>query len=173
MESNSTDFYPYQQNGSYFTFTTVQDIVVKVNLSQDPRFFPDNPEIEEAVNFFIETDKPSMGLDIRLRNTVLDILSNFLKEKDPIIIYYCDPRDGKGYLRYAKFNRWFSLMNNPSIEKQDRQVIVIDLKVDENENLIRYELPVYTSILLRKTHKDYEVATKLFHSGNIDKTGKL
>ncbi|WP_143016897.1 DUF6169 family protein [Dyadobacter soli] len=173
MESNFSDAYAYTRLGERYKFLTDQNIVVTVDLSRDTRYFPDNPEIAPACNFFIETDKPSMGLDIRLRNTVLDILSNFLKEKDPIIIYYCDPRDGKGYLRYAKFNRWFSLMNDPSIEKQDRQVIVVDLKVDENENLIRYELPVYTSILLRKTHKDYEVATRLFHSGDIDKTGKL
>ncbi|OJV12424.1 MAG: hypothetical protein BGO21_06680 [Dyadobacter sp. 50-39] len=173
MESNSIEVYPYQRDGTYFRFTTVQDILVKVNLSVDPRFFPDNPEITETCLFFIETDKPSMGLDIRLRNTVLDILTNFLKENEAIIIYYCDARDGRGHLRYAKFNRWFSLMKDPAIEKQDRQVIVADLNVDENDHAVSSELTVHASILLRKTHPAYDIAIQLFHSGDVDQSGKL
>lgn len=114
-----------------------------------------------------------MGLDVRLRNTVLDILTDFLKENDAIIIYHCDPLDGKGHKRYAKFNRWFNLINDPTIEKQDRQVIVKDLKIDESGNLVRSELIVYASILLRKSHPDYNSAIRLFHSGDLDKTGKL
>ena len=114
-----------------------------------------------------------MHLDTRLRNTVLDILTSFQKETDAIILYYCDPFDGKGHLRYAKFNRWFSTINDPSIEKQDRQVTVADLKIDESGNLVRTELIVYASILLRKSHPDYDSAIRLFHSGDLDKTGKL
>jgi len=114
-----------------------------------------------------------MGLDVRLRNTVLNILANFLKENDLIIIYYCDPLDGKGHKRHIKFNRWFSLINDPSIEKQDRQVIVKNLKVDEHGNAVRSELTVYASILLRKSHPNYAPAIRLFHSGSLDKTGKL
>lgn len=151
----------------------MQEIVVKVNLSQDSRFFPDNPEIEEAFNFFIETDQPSMGLDVRLRNTVLDILTSFLKENNAIIIYYCDPLDGRGHLRYAKFNRWFSEVDDPSVEKHDREFIVIDLKIDENDNLVRSEHAMHTSILLRKTHPDYDAVIHLFYAGDLDKTGKL
>lgn len=114
-----------------------------------------------------------MGQDIRLRNTVLDILANFLAETDAIIIYYCDPHDGKGHKRHAKFNRWLSLIRDPSIEKHDRQVIVKDLKIDKNDNLFRSELTVYASILLRKSHLDYEPAINLFYSGDLDKTDKL
>lgn len=114
-----------------------------------------------------------MGLDVRLRNTVLDILTNFLKENDAIIIYHCDPFDGKGYKRYLKFNRWFDLINDPSIEKQDRQVIVKDLKVDKNGTFIRTEIAVYASILLRKTHPNFGATLGIFHSGDLDKTGKL
>ena len=114
-----------------------------------------------------------MGQDIRLRNTVLDILANFLKEHDPIIIYYCDPLDGRGHLRYAKFNRWFGLINDPSIEKHDQEFTIIDLKTDENDNLIRSEYTMYASLLLRNTHPDYHTVIRLFHSGDIDKSGKL
>jgi hypothetical protein len=145
---------------------------VTVDISQDPRFFPDNPEVAEAYSFFIGTDRPSMGLDIRLRNTVLDIVTHFLKENDAIIVYHCDPFDGKGHKRYVKFNRWFNLLNDQIIEKHDRQVVVKDLKV-ENDNLIRSDLTVYASILLRKTHPDYESAIRIFYSGDLDKTGKL
>jgi hypothetical protein len=152
---------------------TAQDVAVTVHLSKDPRWFPNNPEIEKVFSFLIETDKPSMHLDTRLRNTVLDILTSFQKETDAIILYYCDPFDGKGHLRYAKFNRWFSTINDPSIEKQDRQVTVADLKIDESGNLVRTELIVYASILLRKSHPDYDPAIRLFHSGDLDKTGKL
>jgi hypothetical protein len=173
LELNFADIYPYLRFGRRYRFTTAQDIVVTVDISEDSRFFPDNPEIAEVCNFFIKTDKPSMGLDIRLRNTVLDILAKFLKENDAIIIYYCDPLDGKGHKRYAKFNRWFGLINDPSIEKQDRQVIVKDLEIDGNGSAVRSELTVYASILLRKSHPDYAPAIRLFHSGNSDKTGKL
>lgn len=72
-----------------------------------------------------------------------------------------------------KFNRWFNLIDDPSIEKQDRQVIVVDLKVDENDKIVRSELTVYASILLRKTHPDYKASIQLFHSADTDKTGKL
>lgn len=167
------EIYPYQQFGELFKFTTAQDVVVTVHAPLDQRWFPNNPEIAGVHSFLIKTTKPSIGLDIRLRNTVLDILINFLKENDAIIIYYCDPHDGKGYKRYIKFNRWFALVNDPFIEKQDRQVVVKDLKIDENGNLIRSELTVYASILLRKSHSDYEPAILLFHSGELDKTGKL
>jgi hypothetical protein len=173
LESNFSEIYRYQHLGKYSQFTTAQNIVVDVHLFKDPKWFPDNPEIEEACSFFITTDKPSMGLDVRLRNTVLDILTDFLKENDAIIIYHCDPLDGKGHKRYAKFNRWFNLINDPTIEKQDRQVIVKDLKIDESGNLARSELIVYASILLRKSHPDYNSAIRLFHSGDLDKTGKL
>lgn len=114
-----------------------------------------------------------MGLDVRLRNTVLDILTNFLKKNDAIIIYHCDPFDGKGYKRHLKFNRWFQLINDPSIEKQDRRVIVKDLKIDEYGNAARSELTVYASVLLRKSHPHYVPALRVFHSGNLDKSGKL
>ncbi|SEI38507.1 hypothetical protein SAMN05216327_101108 [Dyadobacter sp. SG02] len=114
-----------------------------------------------------------MGLDIRLRNTVLDILASFLKDHDAIIIYFCDPFDGKGHKRYAKFNRWFNMIDHLTIEKHDRQVTVLDLKIDENDRLIRSEVVVYASILLRKTHLDYEAAIRIFHSGDIDKSGKV
>jgi hypothetical protein len=165
--------YPCLQLGELYQFTTAKDVAVNVHLPLDKKWFPDNPEIANAHSFFIITDKPSMGLDVRLRNTVLDILTNFLKENDVIIIYHCDPLDGKGHKRYIKFNRWFSLIDEPTIEKQDRQVIVKDLKIDESGNLIRYELTVYASILLRKSRPDYDPVIRLFHSGDLDKTGKL
>lgn len=114
-----------------------------------------------------------MVLDIRLRNTVLHVMTNFFKQNNAIIIYFCDPRDGRGSTRYAKFNRWFGLVNDPSIEKHDRQVFVTDLRVDENDNLVRSELSVHASILLRKTHPNYDAAIRIFHSGDLDKTGKL
>jgi hypothetical protein len=167
------EIYPYLQFGERFEFTTAQNIAVVMRLPLDGRWFPDNPEIANVHDFFIETNKPSMALDIRLRNTVLDILANFLRENDAIIIYYCDPFDGKGHKRYAKFNRWFDLIEDQIVEKYDRQVIVKDLKVDENNNLIKLELPVYASILLRKTHPHYESAIRIFYSGDLDKTGKL
>jgi hypothetical protein len=47
------------------------------------------------------------------------------------------------------------------------------LKIDENGNAVRLELTVYVSILLRKAHPDYGSAIRLFHSGDLDKTGKL
>jgi hypothetical protein len=167
------EIYPYLQFSELYQFTTAQDIAVNVHLPLDGKWFPDNPEIANTHSFFIITDKPSMRLDVRLRNTVLNILTNFLKENDAIIIYHCDPLDGKGHKRYAKFNRWFSLINDSTIEKQDRQVIVKDLKIDENGNALRLELTVYASILLRKAHPDYDSAIRLFHSGDLDKTGKL
>lgn len=167
------DIYPYQQFGELFKFTTAQDVAVTVHAPLDGRWFPDNPEIGRVHSFLIETNKPSIGLDVRLRNTVLDILTNFLRANEAIIVYYCDPFDGKGYKRYLKFNRWFDLMNDLSIEKQDGEFTVTDLKVDENGHLTRSELTVYASILLRKTHPDYDAAISLFHSGDMDKTGKL
>lgn len=167
------EIYPYQQFGELFKFTTAQNVAVTVHAPLDGRWFPNNPEIQGVHSFLIKTDKPSIGLDVRLRNTVLDILTNFLRENDTIIVYYCDPFDGKGYKRYLKFNRWFDLIRDPSIEKQDRQVLVKDLKIDDRDHLIRSELTVYASILLRKTHPDYDAAISLFHSGDMDKTGKL
>jgi len=167
------DIYNYRHFGDVYQFTTKQDIVVSVHLSLDGRWFPLNPEIAGVHSFVIKTNKPSIGLDVRLRNTVLDILTNFLRENDAIIVYYCDPFDGKGYKRFLKFNRWFDLINDPSIEKQDGEFTVTDLKIDECDHLMRSELTVYASILLRKTHPDYDAAISLFHSGDLDKTGKL
>ncbi|WP_426293392.1 DUF6169 family protein [Dyadobacter endophyticus] len=167
------EIYPYLQFGELYQFITEQQVAVNVHLPLDGKWFPDNPEIANTHSFFIITDKPSMGLDVRLRNTVLHILTSFLKKTDAIIIYHCDPLDGRGHLRHAKFNRWFNVINAPSIEKQDRQVTVNDLKIDESGNVFRTKLTVYASILLRKNHPDYDSAISLFHSGELDKTGKL
>lgn len=173
LESHFSDIYPYQHLGKYFQFTTAQEIVVTVHLFRDAKWFPNNPEIDQACSFFILTDRPSMGLDVRLRNTVLDILINFLQENEAIIIYHCDPVDGRGHQRFMKFNRWFNLITGHSIEKHDRKVVITDLSMNESGDLIRTELPVYASILLRKSHPDYKTALRLFHSGDMDKSGKL
>jgi hypothetical protein len=114
-----------------------------------------------------------MGLDVRLRDTVLDILLRFLHENEAIIIYHCDPLDGKGRQRLLKFNRWFDLINDPLVEKHDREFVVTDLAVNESGQAVRTELPVYASILLRKSHPDYASALDLFHSGELDKSGKM
>lgn len=144
-----------------------------VHLFKDSKWFPNNPEIDQACSFFILTDRPSMGLDVRLRNTVLDILINFLAQNEAIIIYHCDPLDGRGHQRYMKFNRWFNLIADPFIEKHDREVLITDLAVDESGAVVKNVLPVYASILLRKSHPDYQTALRLFHSGDTDKSGKM
>lgn len=114
-----------------------------------------------------------MALDVRLRNTVLDILARFFEQSNAIVVYHCNPFDGKGGKRHAKFSRWFSLIHDASVEKHDRQAIVTDLTLDEIGNLVRTEYAIYASILLRKSHAHYTSALDLFHSGDLDKSGKL
>jgi len=167
------DVYPYSRFEKYYQFTTAQDVVVTVFILKDKRWFPYNPEITNVYSFSIETSKPSMGIDARLKNTVLEILSNFLKENDAVITFFCDPDDGKGHKRNMKFQRWFRDISDESLEKHDREVIVKYQDVNDDEEIIDIEVLIYSSLLVRREHPNYDAVIRIFQSGDSDKTDKL
>ncbi len=58
-------------------------------------------------------------LDPRIPATVSEIMYDFFKLREKIVLYICDNTDGKGAARDRKFDQWFSLYNRLFLVKMD------------------------------------------------------
>ncbi|MCF0060114.1 DUF6169 family protein [Dyadobacter chenwenxiniae] len=165
--------YTFDPARKTYSFITRSEIKVTVAISRDRRWFSDNTEIKEVYSFDIVTDKPSLSIDIKIRNTIIKILSDRLADVSAVIVYFCDPFDGKGAKRSLKFDRWFSCLENKSIEKHNRQVFAIDEEIDEEGNTEKVETLLYTSMLLHNENPLYKTLIRVFYSGDDNVTDKL
>lgn len=165
--------YSFDPSKKTYTFITNKGITINVVISRDRRWFPYNTEIKEVFSFDIITDRPSLGLDVLIRNTIIEIIGNHLNDIETVIVFFCDPEDGKGAKRDMKFSRWFDHMSGESIEKHDRKVYVKDTKIDELGNEIEVDVLLYSSMLIHKENSLYKTITRVFQAGDKDVTEKL
>ncbi len=60
------------------------------------------------VNPAVDQEKP---LDARTQPTVIAIIKHFFAQKERVLLYVCENKDGKGAARNRKFDQWFRLYN--------------------------------------------------------------
>jgi Family of unknown function (DUF6169) len=72
-----------------------------------PQFFAFNLELRD------KKAKPQ-GNDIRIADTVVTIVGNFLEAQNNAVVYVCDNSDGREAVRARKFKSWFAYYDHPS-----------------------------------------------------------
>ena len=84
--------------------------------------------IESCVvyNFvFAKSTVGRYGMDTRIRNTILSIISDFWDDYEEVILFVCDSSDGRSECRMRLFHYWYKILNN------DNNVTKIDYSVEQ------------------------------------------
>lgn len=83
-------------------------------------------------------------MDPKVRNTILNIISDFWEDYDEVILFVCDSSDGRSESRMRLFHYWYKILNI------DKDVVKIDFSVDE----------IRAAILAKKDNCLLELAQK-------------
>lgn len=84
--------------------------------------------IESCVvyNFvFAKSTVGRYGMDPRIRNPILSIISDFWDDYEEVILFVCDSSDGRSECRMRLFHYWYKILNNDNI------VTKIDYSVEQ------------------------------------------
>lgn len=63
-----------------------------------------------------------LSLDARIPATVTAIVKDFFTNKETVLLYICENKDGRGDARNRKFNQWFELYGLPYHFKFDFEI---------------------------------------------------
>ncbi len=78
-------------------------------------FDSSQPFVDSIFEMVLLPVNPGVGqdlpLDAKTQPTVIAIVSHFFTQKERVLLYVCENKDGKGAARNRKFNQWFSLYN--------------------------------------------------------------
>ena len=121
MELKSLSHYPYSKSidGEY-RFVTDNGVEYIAYFNKVP--------IESCVvyNFvFAKSTVGRYGMDPRIRNTILSIISDFWDDYEEVILFVCDSSDGRSECRMRLFHYWYKILNN------DNNVTKIDYSVEQ------------------------------------------
>ena len=64
-------------------------------------------------------------MDLRIRNTILSIISDFWDDYEEVILFVCDSSDGRSESRMRLFHYWYKILNS------DNNVTKIDYSVEQ------------------------------------------
>lgn len=117
----SLSHYPYSKSidGEY-RFVTDKGVEYIAYFNKVP--------IESCVvyNFvFAKSTVRRYGMDPRIRNTILSIISDFWDDYEEVILFVCDSSDGRSECRMRLFHYWYKILNN------DNNVTKIDYSVEQ------------------------------------------
>jgi len=121
VELKSLSHYPYSKSidGEY-RFVTDKGVEYIAYFNKVP--------IESCVvyNFvFAKSTVGRYGMDTRIRNTILSIISDFWDDYEEVILFVCDSSDGRSECRMRLFHYWYKILNN------DNNVTKIDYSVEQ------------------------------------------
>ena len=74
---------------------------------------------------FAKSTAGRYGMDPRIRNTILNIISDFWNDYEEVILFVCDSSDGRSECRMRLFHYWYKILNN------DNNVTKIDYSVEQ------------------------------------------
>lgn len=118
MDSNSPAYPILQTDEQTYQFTTVNGDVYKTYFLSYAPYFSAYPDIASDVfGFSIERETDNnkhKGIDKRIATTIVRIVATFLISKTNVVVYVCDPSDGKGEARMRKFTGWFEFFTHES-----------------------------------------------------------
>ena len=87
------------------------------------------------------------GMDPKIRNTILGIISDFWEDYEKVLLFVCDSSDGRSESRMRLFQYWYKILNI------DNNVVKIDFSVDE----------IKAAILAKKDNCFLDLAQKEIH----------
>ena len=130
---NTLEPYEFRNEGNLYSFITDNAVVYQLRISDGSTYFNNFPENLTIYDFIISVavlgGNEKKALDKRIERTVVQILIEFLSEKENSVIYICDDSDNRHHIRKRKYDSWFNLNKNSLIEKHDLNIQYEDFEV--------------------------------------------
>ena len=131
-----------------FRFITKNGVVYRVGFYKDPYFLGDR-----AYHFFISNENDVMTpKDTDVYRVITCVLEEFFSQDASVMLYICDPYDHREAIRDNLYKRWFN-----SYPRHDE----LTLKAEE---LSFDGYIVYTGMILRKDHPDYDELLNMYEA---------
>ena len=137
--NRKTPYWVIQLDDITFRFVTKNGIVYRVGFYKDPYFLGD-----KAYHFFIANENESFApKDTDVYRVITCVLEEFFRQDASVMLYICDPYDHREATRDNLYKRWFN-----SYSRRDE--LTLQAEAINFDGFI-----VYTGMILRKDHPDY------------------
>lgn len=122
-----------------------------------------NMNIPNAYQFFITPKGRTkhVGTDIKIGQTVAEIVKSFFRNNDNVLVYICDTSDKMQAARNRKFKIWFQ--HYAEMEEFEFVSELMDVGDDE----------YFTAMILKSSHPHLTSTVDAFHQYFHDLRGKL
>ncbi|MBQ0119423.1 MAG: hypothetical protein KBS42_06660 [Bacteroidales bacterium] len=138
--NRESPYWVLQLDDMTFRFVTKNGVRYRVGFYQDPYFLRD-----KAYHFFIANEEGvSAPKDVDVFKVITCVLEEFFRQDASVMLYICDPRDHREVIRDNLYKRWFQ-----SYAKHETLTL-------QAEELNFQGYVVYTGMILRKDHPEYE-----------------
>ena len=139
-------YWVIQLDDMTFRFVTENGVKYRVGFFQDEYFLGD-----KAYHFFIDNEENVKApRDLNVFRVIACVIEEFFSMDRSVMLYICDPHDHRQAIRAGLYKRWF--VNYP---KHDE----LTLRAEEL-NFDGYI--VYTGMILRKDHPEYNYLLDLY-----------
>ena len=121
-------------NNSYY-FETNQNMIYRVRFKPSGYLFEAHKNFAnqayEIVIAIVENrnDANKVPSDVLIKFTIFDIVSDFFKNKERIVVYICDTADLRHRARFRKFSTWFQ-------DIKLSEFVKVDTSIDDPSGLI-------------------------------------
>ena len=138
--NQASPYWVIQLDDMTFRFITKNGVVYRVGFYKDPYFLGDR-----AYHFFISNENDVMTpKDTDVYRVITCVLEEFFNQDASVMLYICDPYDHREAIRDNLYKRWFN-----SYPRHDELTL-------QAEELSFDGYIVYTGMILRKDHPDYD-----------------
>lgn len=144
---NLTSPYKVENSGeSSFVFVTDHGVKYEISFVIDYTL-----NIANSYQLCIDNvENRTQPRDIKVRDTIVEIIKEFFNSNEVSLLYICDTSDGRQKVRDRIFRMWFE-------ETADRELYTIipaSIEVDGEE--------YFASLILRNNHPQYEAISSAF-----------
>lgn len=128
------DLLPYKvfsidENTSFFV--TDNDITYYIEFFNYSYMFPPKAKLGSLYTFNFypskEQSKKRFKSDIKIKATILDVLSKFFNANNKALVTICDSTDSKEIYRHKLFDKWFVELETLFVEKYDCKTTIEDI----------------------------------------------
>ena len=138
--NQNSPYWVVQLDDMLFRFITENGVTYHVG------FYEDKYLAHEGIyHFFIANVNDDFApKDVKVFRVISLVLEEFFRQKEPVMLYICDPQDHRENIRSRLYERWFN-----SYPKHD-ELTLHKADIDFNGFV------VYTGMILRKDHPLYD-----------------
>lgn len=144
--------YNFSWDGESYNFTTDLNVKYRVVFDNPGDLFNEYPTINGRVfsfSFYASyTESLTVRADLRVKDTIADIVNKFFENKRNMIVFVCDSTDGREHCRKRLFEKWFITFNDGILEKHDgvvgdgiqdviRNSIIFRCDLDDRDHVIQ------------------------------------